>query len=210
MVSSFDEFRAIFCFPDPAPPAAPAKQYGPQYYLVQQQSQPTKGDYLMVDGTYLERRHIVMIEAMNDEIMPNQATEALARSFGLHILVPFLQAPTGMQQIASPGSGNVNNQTAILVQYEPATHGYNWSAEHGDMEYMPGYPFVGDVPYPKLPTKITIKEPIYETMAQVQEILDTYFSGANPVVRSTLAPVADFDGDGRPDGSDSDPYDPTK
>ena len=167
-------------------------------------------DRLMVDGTYLERRHIVMIEAMNDEIMPNQATEALARSFGLHILVPFLQAPTGMQQIASPGSGNVNNQTAILVQYEPATHGYNWSAEHGDMEYMPGYPFVGDVPYPKLPTKITIKEPIYETMAQVQEILDTYFSGANPVVRSTLAPVADFDGDGRPDGSDSDPYDPTK
>jgi pimeloyl-ACP methyl ester carboxylesterase len=167
-------------------------------------------DRFTIDNGVLDRRHIVVIEAMGDEIMPNRATEALARSFGLHLLKPNVQVPPGMLQIESPGAGNVNNQTAILVQYEPATHGYNWSADKGELEYQPGYPFVGDQPYPKLPAKITIKEPIYETMAQVTEILSTYFNGENPRVRSTLAPVADFDGDGTPDASDPSPYDPTK
>jgi pimeloyl-ACP methyl ester carboxylesterase len=163
-----------------------------------------------IDNTLLDRRHVIVIEAVGDEVMPNRATEALARSFGLHLLKPNVSVPDGMLQIESPGAGNVNNQTAILVQYEPATHGYNWSAEKGELEYQPGYPFAGDVPYPKLPQKITIKEPIYETMAQVTEALDTYFSGQNPRVRSTLPPVADFDGDGKPDASDPFPYDPAQ
>jgi hypothetical protein len=51
-ITSFAEFQAIYCYPDPAPPAAPAKQYSPQYYLVKQESQPEKGDYLNIDGSY--------------------------------------------------------------------------------------------------------------------------------------------------------------
>ena len=51
-ITSFAEFQAIFCFPDPAPPASPAKQYAPQYYLVQQNGQPQKGDYMVINGTY--------------------------------------------------------------------------------------------------------------------------------------------------------------
>ena len=35
-------------------------------------------------------------------------------------------------------------QTGILVQYEPATHGYNWAAQEGRLQYEPGAPFVGD------------------------------------------------------------------
>jgi pimeloyl-ACP methyl ester carboxylesterase len=167
-------------------------------------------DRFMIENQYLGRRHVVCIEVMNDEIMPNQATEALARGFGLHVLKPNVDAPDGLFQIESPGAGNVNNQTGILVQYEPATHGYNWSAERGDLVYVPGGPAEGDVRFPKLATKITILEPIYETHAQVAEILSTYFAGQNPKVRSTKAPVADFDGDGRPDKTDPDPYDPTK
>lgn len=51
-VSSFAEFKAIYCYPDPAPPAAPAKQYSPMYYLVKQKSEPTKGDYMMIDDSF--------------------------------------------------------------------------------------------------------------------------------------------------------------
>lgn len=52
-VTSFAEFKAIYCFPDPQPPAPPAKQYSPEYYLVQQKSKPQKGDYMMIgDGYY--------------------------------------------------------------------------------------------------------------------------------------------------------------
>jgi len=51
-ISSFAEFQAIYCLPDPPPPAAPAKQYSPQYYLVQQKSQPVKGKYMVINGGY--------------------------------------------------------------------------------------------------------------------------------------------------------------
>jgi pimeloyl-ACP methyl ester carboxylesterase len=167
-------------------------------------------DRYMVENNYLGRRHVVCLEVMNDEAMPNQATEALARAFGLHVLKPNLDVPDGLFVIESPGAGNVNNQTGILVQYEPATHGYNWSAERGELEYVPGGPQEGDVRFPKLANKVSIEEPIYETHAQVAEILETYFAGMNPVVRSTKAPVRDFDGDGKPDNTDPDPLDPAR
>jgi hypothetical protein len=59
-----------------------------------------------------------------------------------------------------------------------------------------------------LPAPITIPNPIYETHAQVAEILATHLAGQAPRVRSTKPPVADFDADGTPDLSDPAPYDP--
>lgn len=51
-ITSFSDFKAFFCLPDAAPKASPTKQYSPQYYLVQQKSQPTKGDFILIDGSY--------------------------------------------------------------------------------------------------------------------------------------------------------------
>lgn len=51
-ITSFAEFKNIYCLPDPPPPASPTKQYNPNYYLVQQKTQPTKGDYMIIDGSY--------------------------------------------------------------------------------------------------------------------------------------------------------------
>lgn len=51
-VTSFAEFKAIYCLPDPPAPASPTKQYNPEYYLVKQNAFPTKGDYMMIDGSY--------------------------------------------------------------------------------------------------------------------------------------------------------------
>ncbi|MFT3795832.1 phage tail sheath family protein [Flavobacterium sp.] len=51
-ITSFAEFKAIYCFPDPPPPASPSKQYNPEYYLVKQKSQPTKGDYMLIGDAY--------------------------------------------------------------------------------------------------------------------------------------------------------------
>lgn len=51
-ITSFAEFQAIYCYPDPAAPAPPAKQYSPEYYLVQQKSKPAKGDYMLIDNNY--------------------------------------------------------------------------------------------------------------------------------------------------------------
>jgi len=98
--------------------------------------------------------------------------------------------------------------TAVLVQYAPATHGANWSSEHGTLRYLPAFPYAGDDPFPMLPAPVTIANPIYETLDQVTEILRTHQAGDPPRVRMTRPPVADFDGDGVPDASDPAPYDP--
>jgi dienelactone hydrolase len=161
-------------------------------------------------GGVLGARSVVCLEVVGDQVLSNTGTDALARELKLDVLTPDLAPPTGLVEIASPAAGNRGGQTAILVQYAPATHGANWSSEKGTLRYMPGFPAEGDTPFPRLPAPITIKEPIYETHAQVAEILSTYFAGEMPRVRSTLAPVADFDADGTPDATDSSPYDPSQ
>jgi len=51
-ITSFADFQAIYCLPNPAPPAAATKQYSPQYYLVQQKSKPVNQNYMMIDNNY--------------------------------------------------------------------------------------------------------------------------------------------------------------
>ena len=51
-ITSFSDFQAYFCLPDAPSPASPTKQYSPEYYLVQQNSQPTKGDSILIGESY--------------------------------------------------------------------------------------------------------------------------------------------------------------
>ncbi|GGE40625.1 hypothetical protein EV200_101764 [Pedobacter psychrotolerans] len=51
-ISSFSDFQAFYCYPDPPAPASPAKQYSPEYYLIKQKSKPIDPDYLIIDGNY--------------------------------------------------------------------------------------------------------------------------------------------------------------
>lgn len=49
-ISSFLDFKAIFCYPEPT--TNPAQQYAPNYYLMAQQQEPQNCDYLTIDGVY--------------------------------------------------------------------------------------------------------------------------------------------------------------
>ncbi|MFL9845957.1 phage tail sheath family protein [Flavobacterium rhizosphaerae] len=49
-ITSFAEFVSIYCYPDPAPPASPAKQYQPQYYLVEQKNILANKAYTTISG----------------------------------------------------------------------------------------------------------------------------------------------------------------
>ena len=167
-------------------------------------------DRFSIAGTPLGPRSVVAIEVVGDQVLSNVGTTALAQGLGLDVLAPHLEAPAGLETVASPAAGNRNGQTAVLVQYAPATHGANWSSEHGMLRYDPEPDPTGDVPFRLLPDPITIDEPIYETLDQVLEILTTHQAGAAPRVRMTKPPVADFDGDGRPDATDPAPLDPNR
>lgn len=50
-ITSFSEFIAFYCYPDQPSPADPAKQYSPEYYLVQQKTKPDS-EYMVIDGSY--------------------------------------------------------------------------------------------------------------------------------------------------------------
>lgn len=51
-ITSFSDFQAFYCYPDPPAPASPAKQYSPEYYLVQQKPEPVDPAHLIIDGNY--------------------------------------------------------------------------------------------------------------------------------------------------------------
>jgi hypothetical protein len=166
-------------------------------------------DRFTIAGEVLAPRSVVCIEVVGDEVLANTGTDALVRGLGLAVLSPHLEVPAGVPELASPASGNRDGQTAILVQYAPATHGANWTSETGELRYLPGFPADGLDPFPMLPAPITIANPIYETFEQVAELLATHRAGDAPVVRSTHVPVHDFDGDGTPDADDPAPLDPS-
>lgn len=165
-------------------------------------------DRFVIGGAPLGPRHVIALEVLGDQVLSNRGTDALAQALGLDVLAPHLALPEGLAAVASPAAANRDGQTAVLVQYAPATHGANWSSEHGTLRYLPEFPAEGDDPFPRLPGAITIPNPIYETLEQVVEILQTYQAGEAPRVRMTKPPVADFDADGVPDAVDAAPYDP--
>jgi hypothetical protein len=167
-------------------------------------------DRFAVAGTTLGPRSVIALEVVGDQVLANAGTIALAQGLGLDVLAPHLDAPPGLATVAAPAAGNRDGQTAVLVQYAPATHGANWSSEHGTLRYDPVPDPGADVPYHLLATPITIANPIYETLDQVTEILVTHQAGEAPRVKMTKAPVLDFDGDGRPDAQDPAPLDPTR
>ncbi len=165
-------------------------------------------DRFAIAGRTLGPRSVIAIEVIGDQVLANVGTDALAQALGLDVLAPYLDLPEGLAPVASPAAGNRDGQTAVLVQYAPATHGANWSAEKGTLRYLPTFPLEGEVRFPLLPDPVTIDNPIYETLSQVFEVLHTHQAGAAPRVRMTKIPVRDFDGDGTPDEQDLAPYDP--
>ncbi len=198
-------------------PAAPLDRFSPVIGLMQAvidgadpltYAPHVLRDRFVIGGQPLGPRSVVALEVVGDQVLSNRGTDALAQALGLDVLAPHLEPPAGLRSIPSPAAGNLGGQTAVLVQYAPATHGANWSAERGTLRFLPDFPREGDASFPMLPAPITIPNPIYETHAQVAEILASHLTGEPPRVRSTKPPVADFDADGTPDQSDSAPYDP--
>ena len=139
-------------------------------------------DRLEVNGAPLGPRSLVVLEVVGDEVIHNLATESLARAMGLEVLAP--GAVAGLATTPSPAAGNLDGQTAVLVQIPNATHGTNWTSEEGVLEFVPGFPHPGEEPFPELDAPVAIANPIYTTLEQVIEVLATHQAGEPPLVRA--------------------------
>jgi pimeloyl-ACP methyl ester carboxylesterase len=160
-------------------------------------------DRFIVDGAENAPRHVLGIVVLGDEVMPNRSTDAWAKALGLPRLLPRLTT-TIVDEVSGPVRANADGQTAVLVEYAPATHGANWVSDRGVRKFAP-YDADDDT-FERLLNSIEIENPMRATMAQVTHALTTWKETGAPTVISTAPPRADFDDDGVEDTVDEAPH----
>jgi hypothetical protein len=161
-------------------------------------------------------KSVVIIEALWDELVANEGSEALAFAAGIPLAEPSTGPMTELALArAEPSGGLVRGvpgpgHTVVLLQASPATHGSDLYSARGLRRYAA--PFVTDdgPSFAPLPMPIEIDEPYLELQAMMVGFFGTAFAGEIPAVGSFPAPVRDFDGDGRPDDADGAPLDPSQ
>jgi len=153
---------------------------------------------------------ILVTYATYDEVLPNIATVAVIRAFGLELAMPHLFDLPGIATIASPVAGNhASGRTAAAVQYMPSNHNLGYS-RFDTRKFEPGPP--DGAQRPQLPATITFEQPVREHAAQLVTFLETVANGEPGRIEVTMPPRADYDGDGALDDVErengTDPYDP--
>jgi hypothetical protein len=75
-------------------------------------------------------RDVLLQEVVNDNIVPNSTSEALARAAGMQIMNPITDA-SGFTKIDAPATSNVDGaSTAVLCQFDKAD---GKTANHGEL-----------------------------------------------------------------------------
>lgn len=126
-----------------------------------------------------QNRHLLLQMAVDDEVVPNSATEALARACG----APIVDAEPSFTDLAlaeAPLSENVERDalrlTRGLYTYEPATHGL-LSHRDGEQRWVhpPLPPFESREPSP-------VSNPIDGAVGQAVHFLDSWRSGSAEII----------------------------
>lgn len=168
-----------------------------------------------VNGVPNAPKSVVLIEALWDELVANEGSEALARVGGLSLAVPHVGPNAGVPlPEAKPGPDGLirgaNGVTTVLVQASPATHGGDFYNARGSRSFAIPYAQPGATPFPALPADIPVRQPYLALQAMSVGFLRGFFAGETPAVGGFPAPRRDFDDDGVDDAVDADPADPSK
>lgn len=101
-------------------------------------------------------RNVIQVEDFGDQVVPNEANEALAVASGLPIFDPFVQnlhhspIPLAIANAATPktvhGNAAAGAATAVLLQNGPATHAASIGTNPGTLTFVPDFARVGEFP----------------------------------------------------------------
>ena len=161
-------------------------------------------------------KSVILIEALWDEIVANEGSEALARAAGMKLASPNVGPRTGVPlDVVTPVNGVIQgtplgNITAVLVQASPASHGADLYMAHGKRHYAIPFDQPGPTAFPVLAKDIPIREPYLGLQLMAVSFFTSAFAGGVPTVKDIPTPRRDFDDDGTDDASDPDPLDPAK
>ncbi len=175
-------------------------------------------------------RNILQVEVLYDEVVTNEAAEALARATGIGLAPPNVGSnaengdvknptsnPHAVPLIAVTSDANgvhdtpIQGTTAVVVQASPGTHGSDLVDSKGTRTYAaPWALFDTLTPFPKATTPYDVSCPYRELQIAMTGFFADAFAGNVPRVQGFKAPVRDIDDDGTPDATDPDPNDPTQ
>ncbi|HVY48462.1 MAG TPA: hypothetical protein VHB21_21385, partial [Minicystis sp.] len=170
----------------------------------------------VVGGKTNPPKSVVLIEALYDELVTNEGSEAVSRAAGFRLASPNVGPNGGVDlPVATPTGGSIHDTpkpgiTAVLLQASPATHGCDLYCAEGTRTYAMPFNRKGPDRFPTIPSPFAIHEPYLGLQAMCVSFFGSAFAGGTPVVKDFPKPVRDFDQDGRPDATDPDPNDPAK
>jgi hypothetical protein len=148
--------------------------------LLQQAIEP--GDGLALSSLLDPGKSVLLLQPYGDEVVPNQAEEALARAFGATEVtlaagshpLSYVKLPTA----AAPFAGA--SGLRAVVQLAEGSHTM-FTAQQGRHVYAPPFP-----PFTKLPQPVPFDNPIERLHAIALDFVDSAAAGA-PVVRDSVS-----------------------
>ena len=121
-------------------------------------------------------KNVLFLFAHNDEIVPNQSNQALARAWGA-TEVPLARLTHALDYVTLPTAPAPYQATPLraAVQLDPAGHG-QFTSQQGTRNYMPPFP-----PFVRLPSAESFDEPVQLVHTLALDFIDGFRAGA-PVV----------------------------
>jgi hypothetical protein len=182
-----------------------------------------------INGTTVPQRNILQYEVIYDELVSNEADEALAREGGWGFATPNVGSNSGILDIVNiddnpgrltlpsampdamgyfhdvPNAGN----TDIIVQVSPGQHGADFVSSKGTRSFgIPYGNFASGTPFQLVP-QFQVRCPYLELQQTMTLFIGDAFLGNVPRANVLKPPVRDLDDDGNPDDTDPNPADPS-
>jgi hypothetical protein len=184
-----------------------------------------------IKGAAIAPRNILQFEVVYDEIVSNEANEALARAGGWGFATPNVGSNSGILDFKNLANNHarvplvdetpdgmmlfhdtpVMGSTAIIVQASPAQHGSDFVSSTGSRQFgIPYADFDGPQPFHHIDfgSGFSIRSPYRALQATTVQFFDDGFQGKVPTVSVLKAPIRDLDDDGATDDVDADPANP--
>lgn len=122
---------------------------------------------------------VLLTYALDDEVLPNEATHALIRAMGLPQMAPAVSAIADVPTISAPVSGNLFGGTGVAVEYAPAVHALGYQ-RWGDRSYIRA----ADGTLSPLTKTVRIEMPLRQHLAQGIRFFQTAGGGTAEVIRT--------------------------
>lgn len=145
-----------------------------------------------IAGVTPKGRNLLVFEAVGDEIVSNEGTEALAHAMGLPVVAPHVRLLASIPDATGSRDVPKAGQTALLVQLYPAQHGVDFYGKRGERIYSTQRSVFGDStvdPFPKLDAPKKFENPYLEAQKAAFDFVAEAFEGKTPTFTWSKAPA---------------------